>query len=59
MNVPFKSNGKIYTAKYAWTPIKTSNDEWLWLVVYYETTNKRGEIRILSQMDYLQTVITG
>ena len=52
-----KSNGKVYTVKYAWTPVKTTSGEWLWLVVYYETKNNRGETRILSQFDYTMTFI--
>ena len=60
MNIPFKLNGKEYIAKFAWTPVRSYSDEFIWLTVYYETVPKPGRARrILSQFDFVMVHIRG
>ena len=60
LNVPFRRNGRDYVIKYAWTPIKTYQGEWIWFGVYFVLILAPGNgQKILSPMDFITLNLYG
>jgi len=50
-------NGRTYTRRFAWLPIRSEHDELLWFCHYYITPGRNGVGRILSHSDYIMEFI--
>jgi hypothetical protein len=45
-------NGRSYTRRYAWLPVRTRAGELVWLAHYYIRPDRAGQGVVLSQFDF-------